>query len=147
MVSPPTPTVRRALVAAVWLAVVLAGLIGAVWGVAWALEGGPQPSVATVAEATRLEFPEGTDVVESDLSQMQSPTPGDRAEVTVDIPSDAFGDFLDANAMEAPLLAGTTPTGAASGIIPAGCGAEACWAATIVVTDEAVTVDLTVTLI
>jgi hypothetical protein len=147
MVPPPAPTVRRALVAAVWLAVVLAGLLAAVWGVAWALRGGPQPGLGTVAAATHLDFPDGTDVVDADLSQMETPAPGDRAEVTVDIPSEAFDDFLEANAMDAPLLAGTTPAGAASGIIPAGCGPEACWAATIVVTDDAVTVDLAVTLL
>ncbi|SDD01672.1 hypothetical protein [Glycomyces harbinensis] len=147
MVSPPAPTVRRALIAAVWLAVVLAGLLAAVWGVGWALQGGPQPSVATVAQATHLAFPDGTDVVDADLSQMQSPTPGDRAEVTVDIPSEAFGDFLDDNDMDAPLIAGTTPAGTASGIIPSGCGTDACWAATIVVTDDAVQVDLAVTLL
>ncbi|WP_030155997.1 hypothetical protein [Glycomyces sp. NRRL B-16210] len=147
MVSPPTPSVRRAWIALAWLAATLAGLLAAVWAVAWALEGGPVPSTATVAEATHMAFPEGTEVVEADLAQMQSPTPGSRAEVTVDIPSEAFGDFLDANAMEAPLLAGTTPAGWASGIIPAGCGHESCWAATIIVKDEAVTVTLHVTLI
>ena len=147
MVSPPAPTVRRALIAAVWLAVVLAGLLAAVWGVAWALKGGPQPGLDTVAEATHLTFPEGTEVVDSDLSQMQSPTPGSRAEITVDIPSADFSDFLDANAMETPLLAGTTPAGTASGIIPAGCGPESCWSASIIVTDDTITVDLQITLI
>ncbi|THV26241.1 hypothetical protein [Glycomyces paridis] len=147
MVSPPIPTVRRAWFAALWLAVVLAGLIGAVWAVAWALEGGPQPSTATVAEATRLDFPEGTEVLEADLSQMETPMPGDRAEVTVAVPAAAFGEFLEANGMEAPLLAGATPAGNASGIIPAACGDDACYTATIVVTDEQVTVDLAVTLL
>lgn len=147
MVSPPTPTVRRAWIAAAWLAVTLAGLIGAVWAVGWALETGPAPSVATVEAATRLTYPEGTRVVEADLSEMQTPTPGDRAEVTVAIPADAFGDFLDANGMDAPLLAGTTPAGDVSGIIPAGCGTDACWAATIIVGDDEVTVTLHVTLI
>ena len=147
MVSPPAPTVRRALFAAVWLAVVLAGLLAAVWGVGWALQGGSQPGLGTVAEATHLDFPDGTDVVDADLSQVELPNPGDRAEVTVDIPSEAFGDFLDANGMETPLIAGTTPAGTAAGVIPAGCGPESCWAATIVVTDDAVTVDLAVTLL
>ncbi|MCD0445140.1 hypothetical protein LO763_16100 [Glycomyces sp. A-F 0318] len=147
MVSPPAPTVRRALIAAVWLAVVLAGLLAAVWGVAWALQGGPQPGIGTVAEATRLDFPDGTDVLDADLAQMQPPTPGDRAEISVEIPAEAFGEFIDANGMDAPLLAGATPAGNASGIIPAGCGPESCWSATIVVTDDAVTVDLAVTLL
>jgi len=147
MVSPPTPTVRRALIAAAWLAAVFAGLIGAVWAVAWALEGGAQPSTASVAQATHLAFPDGTVVVDADLAGLESPTPGDRAEVTVDLPADAFGDFIDANAMEAPLLAGTTPAGNASGIIPAGCTDEVCYAATIVVTDDTVTVRLDITLL
>jgi len=147
MVSPPAPTVRRALIAAVWLTVVLAGLIGAVWAVGWALEGGPQPSISTVEEATHLDFPGAATVLESDLSQMQSPTPGARAELTVDIPADDFDDFLSANDMDAPLIAGTTPAGTASGIIPADCGPESCWAATIVVKDASVTVTLNVTLI
>ncbi|MFC3494801.1 hypothetical protein [Glycomyces rhizosphaerae] len=147
MKPPPTPTVRRAIIAAVWLTVVFGGLLAAVWGVAWALKGGPQPSVETVAQATHLAFPEGTDVVESDLSAMQSPTPGARAEVTVDIPSDEFDDFIADNAMEAPLLAGTTPSGSATGIIPAACNDEVCYSATIVVEKDAVTVNLDVTLL
>ncbi|MCC3763276.1 hypothetical protein K3N28_09350 [Glycomyces sp. TRM65418] len=147
MVSPPTPTGRRALVAAAWLTTVLAGLIGAVGAVAWALEGGPQPSAASVSEATRLDLPEGTAVLEADLAQMQSPNPGDRAEITLDVPADAFDDFLTANAMDTPLLAGTTPAGTASGVIPAGCTAEACYAASIVIDEDTVTVRLTVTLL
>lgn len=147
MVSPPASTRRRALIVVACLALVLAGILAAVWGAVRALGGGPPPGLGTVAEATRLDFPDGTVVVDADLSQMQSPTPGDHAEVTVDIPSAAFDDFLAANGMEAPLLAGTTPTGDASGIIPAACGPEACWAATFVVTDDAVTVDLAVTLL
>lgn len=147
MKPPPPPTVRRALIAAVWLAVVFGGLLAAVWGVAWALEGGPQPSTDTVAQATHLSFPDGTDVVESDLSAMQSPTPGDRAEATVDIPSDAFDDFIADNAMEAPLLAGTTPSGSATGIIPAACTDEICYSANIIVQEDTVTVELDVTLI
>jgi len=147
MKPPPTPTVRRALIAAVWLTVVFGGMIAAVWAVGWSLEGGPQPSAESVAQATHVSFPEGTDVLESDLTQMQTPTPGDRAEITVDIPSKAFDDFIADNAMEAPLLAGTTPNGSASGIIPAGCNAEVCYSATIVVNDDAVNVQLTVTLL
>ncbi|MQM23999.1 hypothetical protein [Glycomyces albidus] len=147
MVSPPTPTVRRALFASVWLAVVLAGLLSAVWAVAWALEGGPQPSADAVEQAVHLDLPEGTDVLDADLSQTQSPTPGDRAEAKVSVPADAFGEFLDANGMDAPLLAGVTPAGTASGVIPAGCTDEVCYSATIVVTDEAVEVNLTVTLL
>ncbi|MEU5153564.1 hypothetical protein [Glycomyces sp. NPDC021274] len=147
MKPPPQPTVRRALIAAVWLACVFAGLLAAVWAVGWAMEGGPQPSLATVASATRLEFPDGTEVTESDLSQMESPTPGDRAEVTVEIPSDAFDDFIADNAMDAPLLAGTTPNGTATGTIPAACTDEICYSAGIIVDDDAVTVQLVVTLI
>jgi hypothetical protein len=147
MKPPPTPTVRRALIAAVWLLVVFGGMIAAVWGVGWSLEGGPQPSAGSVGQATHLSFPDGTDVLESDLTQMESPTPGDRAEVTVDIPSKAFDDFIADNNMEAPLLAGTTPNGSASGIIPAGCNDDVCYSATIVVNDDAVNVHLTVTLI
>ncbi|MDN3242782.1 hypothetical protein [Glycomyces tritici] len=147
MKPPPQPTVRRALIAAVWLACVAVGLLAAVWAVGWAVEGGPQPSVATVASATRLDFPEGTEVTESDLSQMESPGPGDRAEVTVEIPSDAFDDFIADNAMEAPLLAGRTPNGSTTGIIPAACTDEICYAANIIVQEDAVTVQLDVTLI
>ncbi len=147
MVSPPTPTVRRALYASGWLLVVLAGLLAAVWGVAWALEGGPQPSADAVEQAVHLDLPEGTDVIDADLSQTQSPTPGDRAEATVSVPSDVFGEFIDANGMDAPLLAGLTPAGTASGVIPAGCTDEVCYSATIVVTEDAVEVNLTVTLL
>jgi hypothetical protein len=143
----PQPTVRRALIAAVWLAGVAAGLLAAVWGVAWALEGGPQPSLATVQSATHLDFPEDTEVTDADLTAMESPTPGDRAEVTVEIPSDDFDDFLAGNGMDAPLLAGTSPGGTATGVIPAGCDDEICWAATIIVEHDAVTVELDVTLI
>lgn len=147
MKPPPTPTVRRAIIAAVWLAAVFGGLLAAVWGIGWALKGGPQPSVETVAQATHLDFPDGTEVVESDLSAMQSPTPGARAKATVDIPSDEFDDFIADNAMEAPLLAGTTPSGSATGIIPAACNDEVCYSATIVVEKDAVTVNLEVTLL
>jgi hypothetical protein len=147
MKPPPQPTVRRALIAAVWLACVAAGLLAAVWAVGWAVEGGPQPSIATIESATRLEFPDGTEVTESDLTQMESPNPGDRAEVTVEIPSDAFDDFIADNAMEAPLLAGTTPSGTTTGTLPAACNDEICYAANIIVDDDAVTVQLDVTLI
>jgi hypothetical protein len=147
MKPPPTPTVRRAIIAAVWLLAVFGGLIAAVWGVGWALEGGPQPSPETVAQATHLDLPEGTEVVESDLSAMQSPTPGDQAKATLDIPSDEFDDFIADNAMEAPLLAGMTPSGSATGVIPAACNAEVCYTASIVVEQDAVTVDLEVTLL
>jgi hypothetical protein len=147
MVSPPIPTVRRGLFAAAWLLVVLAGLIGAVWGVAWALEGGPQPSANAVEQAVHIELPEGTRVLDADLTQAQPPTPGDRAEATVSVPAEAFGEFIDANGMDAPLVAGVTPAGTASGVIPAGCTDEVCYSATIVVTDEAVEVNLTVTLL
>lgn len=147
MVSPPTPTGRRAMVAAVWLTATLAGLLGAVGAVGWALNGGPQPSAASVGQATHLSFPDGTDVLDAGLAQLESPTPGDRAEVTVDIPADAFAEFLDANTMDAPLLAGTTPAGTASGIIPAACTDEVCYSATIVISDDTVTVSLTVTLL
>lgn len=143
----PQPTVRRALIAAVWLACVAAGLLAAVWGVGWALEGGPQPGIETVQSATHLVFPEETEVVDADLTAMESPAPGDRAEVTVEIPSGDFDDFLADNGMEAPLLAGTSPGGTATGVIPAGCGEEICWAGTIIVGSDAVTVDLDVTLI
>ena len=147
MKPPPQPTVRRALIAAVWLACVFAGLLAAVWGVGWALEGGPQPGLASVASSTHLVFPEDTEVTDADLSQMESPTPGDRAEVTVEIPSEEFDDFIADNGMEAPLLAGTTPNGDAMGIIPAGCGEAACYAASIVVREDVVIVELDVTLI
>jgi len=147
MKPPPQPTVRRAMIAAAWLVCVFAGLLAAVWGVAWALEGGPQPSIATVAQATHLSYPEGTEVAEADLTQMDSPTPGDRAEVTVEIPSADFDDFLADNAMGAPLVAGVSPGGTATGTIPASCTAEICYAANIVVESDAVTVELTVTLI
>ncbi|MDA1360127.1 hypothetical protein O1R50_10850 [Glycomyces luteolus] len=147
MKPPPQPTVRRALVAALWLACVFGGLIAAVWGIGWAFEGGPQPSVATVEGATHLAFPEDTEVTDADLSQMESPAPGDRAEVTVEIPADDFDDFLADNAMEAPLLAGTTPNGTATGTIPAGCTEDVCHASSIIVEGGTVTVQLTVTLI
>lgn len=147
MVSPPTPTRRRALIALVWLAAALAGLIGAVWAIGWAVQGGPQPSAVSVGQAVHLEFPDGTDVVDADLAQMSSPNPGDRAEVTVDIPADEFGAFLDANAMATPLVAGLSPAGTATGTIPAGCTAEVCYAASLVVDGDTVTVDLTVTLL
>ncbi|GAA1690790.1 hypothetical protein GCM10009830_43130 [Glycomyces endophyticus] len=147
MVSPPTPTARRALAAAAWLLVVLAGLIAAVWGVAWAIEGGPQPTADAVEQAVHIDLPEGTDVIDADLTQTQPPTPGDRAEATLRVPADAFGEFIDANGMDAPLVAGVTPAGTASGVIPAGCTDEVCYSATIVVTDDAVEVTLTVTLL
>jgi hypothetical protein len=147
MKPPPQPTVRRALIAAVWLVCVFGGLIGAVWGVGWALEGGPQPDIATVESATHLTYPDDSEVTESDLSQMESPTPGDRAEVTVEIPADDFDDFLADNAMEAPLLAGTAPNGTATGTIPAGCTDRICYAASIIVEADTVTVILNVTLI
>jgi hypothetical protein len=147
MRPPPKPTVGRALIAGAWLLAVFGGLLAAVWGIGWALDGGPQPSAASVAEATHLAYPEGTDVLESDLSAMQSPTPGDRAEVTVAIPADAFDDFIADNAMAAPLLAGTTPGGDASGIIPAGCTDAVCYAASILIDEDTVTVELEVTLI
>lgn len=147
MVSPPPPTGRRAAVAAVWLATTLAGLIGAAWAVGWALDGGAQPSPEDVAQAVHLEFPEGTEVLDADLTQAQPPTPGSRAEATVEVPAAAFGDFLEANGMEPPLLAGITPAGTASGIIPAGCTDEVCYSADIVVTDEDVTVTVRVTLL
>jgi hypothetical protein len=147
MVSPPTPTGRRALFALVWLAAALAGLIGAVWAVGWAVQGGPQPSAASVGQAVHLEFPDGTDVVDADLAQMSSPNPGDRAEVTVDIPADDFAAFLDANAMATPLVAGLSPAGTATGTIPAGCTADVCYAASLVIDEDTVTVDLTVTLL
>ncbi|GAA2308455.1 hypothetical protein GCM10009853_077360 [Glycomyces scopariae] len=145
--APPAPTVRRALAAAAWLLVVLAGLLAAVWGVAWALEGGPQPSADAVEEAVHLTLPDGTDVIDADLSQAQPPMPGDRAEATIAVPAEAFGEFIDGNGMDAPLLAGVTPAGTASGVIPAGCTDEVCYAATIIVTEDAVEVRLTVTLI
>jgi hypothetical protein len=147
MVSPPTPTGRRALFALVWLAAAFAGLITAVWAIGWAVQGGPQPSAASVGQAVHLEFPAGTDVVDADLAQMSSPNPGDRAEVTVDIPADDFGAFLDANAMAPPLVAGVSPAGTATGTIPASCTAEVCYAASLVIGEDTVTVDLTVTLL
>jgi hypothetical protein len=147
MVSPPTPTGRRALIALVWLAAALAGLIGAVWAVGWAVQGGPQPSAASVGQAVHLEFPDGTDVVDADLAQMSSPNPGDRADVTVEIPADDFAAFLDANAMATPLVAGLSPAGTATGTIPAGCTADVCYAASLVIDEDTVTVDLTVTLL
>jgi hypothetical protein len=147
MVSPPTPTVRRALAAAAWLTVTFAGLIAAVWAVGWAIDGGTQPSAASVGEAVHLDFPGGTEILDADLTEVQTPAPGARAEVTADIPADAFADFLDANAMDAPLPTGTTPAGTTSGIIPAGCTPEVCYGATIVIADDHVTVRLTVTLL
>jgi hypothetical protein len=132
------------VIAAIWLTVTLAGLIAAVGAIGWALQGGPQPSADSVGQATVLAFPDGTD---ADLSELETPLPGDRAEATVDIPADAFGDFLDANAMDPPLLTGTTPAGTASGIIPATCTTDVCYAATIVITEDTVTVRLTATLL
>jgi hypothetical protein len=147
MVSPPTPTVRRALVAAVWLTVTFAGLIAGVWAIGWAIDGGTRPSAASVSEAVHLDFPDGTEIVDADLTEVQTPAPGARAEVTADIPADAFAGFLDANAMDAPLPTGVTPAGTTSGIIPAGCTSEVCYSATIVITEDTVTVRLTVTLL
>ncbi|WP_035699668.1 hypothetical protein, partial [Glycomyces tenuis] len=115
--------------------------------IGWALSGSAPPSLSTVAEATHLEYPSGTDVVEADLSQMHTPTPGSRGEATVDIPADEFGSFIADNAMEAPLLSGTTPAGTATGIIPAGCTDQVCYSATIIVDDQTVTVELLVTLL
>jgi hypothetical protein len=65
----------------------------------------------------------------------------------VTIPTADFGAFIADNDMETPLLSGTTPSGAAVGIIPAGCGDQACYSATFLVDDDTVTVDLTVTLL
>ncbi len=78
---------------------------------------------------------------------MHTPTPGSRGEATVDIPADEFGSFIADNAMEAPLLSGTTPAGTATGIIPAGCTDQVCYSATIIVDDQTVTVELLVTLL
>jgi hypothetical protein len=147
MVSPPTPTVRRALVAAVWLTVTFAGLIAAVGAIGWAVDGGTQPSAASVSEAVHLDFPDGTEILDADLTEVRTPAPGARAEVTADIPADQFAAFLDANAMDAPLPTGTTPAGTLSAIIPAGCTAEACYSATAVIAEDHVTVRLTVTLL
>lgn len=147
MVSPPTPTVRRALVAAVWLIATFAGLIAAVWAIGWALDGGTQPSTASVSQAVHLDFPDGTEILDADLTEVQTPAPGARAEVTADIPADAFADFLDANGMDAPLPTGTTPAGTVSAIIPAGCTPEVCYGATVVIAEDHVTVRLTVTLL
>lgn len=147
MVSPPPATPRRALIAAAWLAVVFCGLIAAVWAVGWALSGGKTPSLSSVTEATHLAYPEDTDVVEADLSEMHTPTPGSTGEATVAIPADQFGSFIDDNAMEAPLVSGATPAGTATGIIPAGCTEQVCYSATILVEDDTVTVDLRVTLL
>ncbi|MEU6859999.1 hypothetical protein AB0B28_14140 [Glycomyces sp. NPDC046736] len=147
MASPPAPTVRRALIGAACLLAVAAGLLGAVWAIGWALQGGPQPSVETVASATRLDLPQGTDIVDADLTQMETPTPGDRAEVTLDLPAEAFADFIADNGFDAPLVAGTTPTGYASGIIPAGCDSDICWSGTLVVAEDTITVRLQITLL
>lgn len=147
MVSPPPVGARRALIAATWLAVAFAGLIASVWAIAWALEGTDPPSLDTVAEATHLEYPASTEVVEADLTGMHTPTPGARGEASVQIPAADFGAFISGNDMEAPLLSGTTPAGAATGIIPAGCTIEVCYSATIIVDDDTVTVDLAVTLL
>lgn len=147
MVSPPPATGRRALIAATWLTLTFAGLITAVWAVGWALSGTDAPSLTTVAEATRLDYPEGTDVVDADLTEMHTPTPGARAKATLDMAADAFGAFITDNDMEAPLLTGTSPAGTATGIIPAGCNEEICYSATLVIDEDTVTVNLTVTLL
>ncbi|HEU5127245.1 MAG TPA: hypothetical protein VFU12_04585 [Glycomyces sp.] len=147
MVSPPAATPRRALIAAVWLTVAFAGLIAAVWAVGWAFSGTAAPSLDSVAEATHLAYPDSTDVVDADLAEMHTPTPGSRGEATVDIPAADFGAFIADNGMDAPLLSGATPAGAATGIIPAGCTDQVCYAATILVEDDTVTVDLRVTLL
>ena len=147
MVSSPPAGARRALIAAIWLLCAFAGLVGAVWAIGWALEGSKPPSLETVTEATRLHYPDSADIVEADLSEMHTPTPGSRGEVSVAVPTADFGDFIGGNDMAAPLLAGTTPAGAATGIIPAGCTDEVCYSATFVVDDGTVTVDLAVTLL
>jgi hypothetical protein len=147
MRTPPTPTLRRALVGSAWLVAVLAGVLAAMWGFTWALEGGPQPSADAVEQAVHLEFPEGTDVLDADLSQTDPPVPGARAEATIRVPLDVFGEFLDANGMDAPLIDGLTPAGTARGVIPAGCTDEVCYSATILVTEDAVDVTVTVTLL
>lgn len=141
----PQPTVRRALIAAAWLACLAAGIVTAVWAVGWSLRGGPQPSIATLESATHLAFPADSEVIESDLSQLHSPTPGDQVEATVEIPSGSFDDFLADNAMGAPLPAGMSPGGAATGTIPPACTEEICYSANIIVEEDAVTVMLTVT--
>jgi hypothetical protein len=147
MASPPPPSKRRALIAAIWLTAAFCGLIAAVWAVGRALSGTAPPDLTTVAEATHLEYPEGTEVVEADLSQMHTPAPGSRGEATLDIPADEFGSFIADNAMDAPLLSGTTPAGAATGIIPAGCTDQVCYSGTLIIEDETVTVELLVTLL
>ncbi|MCH7231508.1 hypothetical protein L0U85_11695 [Glycomyces sp. L485] len=147
MTTPPEATGRRAITAAVWLAVALTGLITAAWAVGWALSGGSPPSLATVAEATHLHYPDSTDVLDADLAELHTPTPGSRGEATVEVPAGDFGDFIAGNDMDAPLVSGTTPTGAATGIIPSGCTTEICYSATLIVDDDAVTVDLRITLI
>lgn len=147
MVSPPPATPRRALIAAVWLTLTFGGLIAAVWAVGWALSGSTPPSLTSVAEATHLTYPAGTEVVEADLTDTHTPTPGSRAEATLDIPAAEFGSFIADNGMDAPLISGTTPAGVATGIIPAGCTDQVCYAATILVEDDTVTVDLRVTLL
>ena len=147
MVQPPPATPRRAFIAAAWLLLTLAGLITAVWFVGWALSGGDEPSLDTVEEATHLHYPDGTDVVDADLSEMHVPRPGARADVTVDIPADAFGDFIADNDMTAPLLSGTAPAGQATGVLPPGCTDDVCYAGSILVSGDTVTAQLRVTLL
>ena len=134
MVSPPPATPRRALIAAIWLALALGGLITAVWAVGRALSATPAPTLSS-------------DVVEADLTEMHTPTPGPRGVATVDSPAADFGAFIADNGMDAPLISGTTPAGVATGIIPAGCTDQVCYAATILVEEDTVTVDLRVTLL
>ncbi|WP_100444343.1 hypothetical protein [Glycomyces xiaoerkulensis] len=147
MVSPPPTSGRRAAIAAVWLTATFAGLVGAVWAVGWALSGGSTPSLTTVAGATHLRYPDSTEVVEADLAELHTPTTGARAEVTVAVPTADFGAFIADNDMDAPLLSGTTPAGAATGIIPGGCTREVCYAATFIVDDDTVTVELHLTVL
>ncbi|GAB4003288.1 hypothetical protein GCM10029992_44360 [Glycomyces albus] len=66
--------------------------------------------------------------------------------MTVAVPVDDFGDFIDGNGMEAPLPSGTTPAGDAHGVIPAGCTEAVCYSGAFVVEGETVTVDLALTL-
>lgn len=147
MVSPPPIGRRRAVIAAIWLLCAFTGLIGAVWAVGWALQGSAAPSLDTVAAATHLHYPDSTEVVEADLSEMHTPTAGSRGEVSVAVPADDFGDFISGNDMDAPLPSGTTPAGNPAGIIPAGCTLEVCYAAVFIVEGDTVTVDLDITLL
>lgn len=142
-VSSPPIGARRLF----WPVCAIAVAVGAVGVIGPALRDSAAPSLETVRAVTGLHYPVSTEVVEADLTDLRTPAPGAVGEVTVAVPAEDFGDFVDGNDMEAPVPSGAAPTGEAVGIIPSGCGERVCYSGGFVVEDGTVTIDLTVALL